>query len=119
MRILLPVLANDDTKWCINSINKVINKLFKPVAQRPVHKWFLEITFVHNVCMRACVRACVCVCESAPEAIITSSIIGCDMEPFRLVKQVLGFSLSFIWQLKSWQIMGVAFVNKMCHENCM
>jgi len=38
-----------------------------------------------------------------------------------LVKQVVGVSLSFIWQLKSWQIdklVGVAFVNKACRENC-
>jgi len=35
--------------------------------QRPARTWFLKITFVHDVCMRACVRVCVCV--SAPEAI--------------------------------------------------
>jgi len=46
-------------------------------GQRPAHKWFLEIAFVHDVCMCACVCVCVCVCVrvrvrvcvSAPEAI--------------------------------------------------
>jgi len=32
-----------------------------------VRAWFLEITFVHNVCVRARVRACMC--PSIPEAI--------------------------------------------------
>jgi len=42
----------------------------------PARDWFLEIAFVHDVCMRVrvCVRVCVCVCVvcvcvSAPEAI--------------------------------------------------
>jgi len=45
------------------------------------------------------------VCVSVPEAINNySGVIQCDMEPLWLVKQVVGVSLSFIWQLKSWQI---------------
>jgi len=46
---------------------------------------------------------------------MTNGMIWCDIEPLRLVKQVLVVSLSFIWQLKSWQIVylvGVAFVKK-------
>ena len=31
-------------------------------GQRPAHVWFLEIAFVHKVCVCARVRACVCVC---------------------------------------------------------
>jgi len=31
-------------------------------------------------------------------------MIWCDIEPLWLVKQALGVSLSFIWQLKLWQI---------------
>jgi len=29
---------------------------------RPARAWFLEITFVRDVCMRVCVCVCVCVC---------------------------------------------------------
>ena len=43
-------------------------------GQRPVHTWFLEITFVRNVCV------CVCVCLP-PRLLITSGVIWCDMEP--------------------------------------
>jgi len=37
-----------------------------------------------------------------------------------MVKQVVGVSLSFIWQLKSWlidKLVGMAFVNKARREN--
>jgi len=47
----------------------------------------------------------VCVCACLPlRLLITSDMIGCDMEPLWLVRQVVGFSLSFMWQLKSLQI---------------
>ena len=45
-----------------------------------------------------------CVCVFAPRLLIANGGIWCAMVPLRLVKQVLGFSLSFIWQLKSWKI---------------
>jgi len=75
------------------------------------------------VCVRACACVCVCVCVCVclpPRLLITSGMIWCDIEPLWLVKQVVGVSLSFIWLLKSWriiQLVGVAFVNKVCHEN--
>jgi len=74
-------------------IKKILNQVH--TDQKLVHVWFLEIAFVCNVCM--------CVCPP-PRLLITSGVICCDMEPLWLVKQVLGFSLSFIWQLKSWWI---------------
>jgi len=63
-------------------------------SKRPAHDWFLEIAFVHDVCMH------VCVCVSAPRLLITSGMIGCDMEPLCLVKQTLSFSLLFIWAVE-------------------
>jgi len=86
----------------------------------PVRAWFLEITFVRDVCMRVCVCVCVCVCPP-PRLLITSGLIWCEIELLWLVKQVVGVSLSFIWRLKSWRIdklVGVAFVNKAHRENC-
>jgi len=37
----------------------------------PACDWFLEITFVHNVCMRVCLP---------PRLLITSGVIWCDIE---------------------------------------
>jgi len=68
-------------------------------GQRLVLTWFHEIAFVHDVCM----CTCVCVCPP-PRLLITSSMIWYDIEPVWLVKQALGVSLLFIWQLKSWWI---------------
>jgi len=49
-------------------------------SQRPEDTWFLEIAFVHNVCMRVCVCTCVCVCayvrvRPPPRLLITSGVI--------------------------------------------
>jgi len=45
-------------------------------SQRPTCAWFLEIAFVHNVCM----CACVCVCPPTM-LLMTSGVIYCDKEP--------------------------------------
>jgi len=39
-----------------------------------VHDWFLEITFVHDVCILAFMRVCVC---PPPRLLITSGMIWC------------------------------------------
>ena len=49
-------------------------------AYRPARAWFLEIVPV---------RTSVCVCVSAPRLLITSGRMWRDMDPIRLVKQVL------------------------------
>ena len=51
------------------------------------HTWFLNIDPVQIVSM--CVCVCLCVCVSAPRLLITSGVMWCDMDPIRLVKQVL------------------------------
>ena len=43
-----------------------------------------------SVCVCVCVCACVCVCVYPPQRLlITSGVIWCDMDPIRLVKQVV------------------------------
>jgi len=74
----------------------------------------------YNSHYTGCLYACVCVCPP-PRLLITSGKIWCDVELLWLVKQVVGVSLSFIWQLTLWQIdklVGVTFVNKAHCENC-
>jgi len=70
-------------------------KLFKPGACRP--KAGAHLVSWNYFCPR-CLYACVCVCPP-PMLLITSGVIWCDIELLWLVKQVLGVSLSFIWQL--------------------
>ena len=56
----------------------------------PVCGWFLKIDPVWIVSMCVCVFACVCVCVCpSPRLLITSGVMWSDMDPIRLVKQVL------------------------------
>ena len=51
-------------------------------GRRPAGAWFLKIVSVQ-------MSACVFVHVSAPRLLITSGMMWCDMDPIRLVKQVL------------------------------
>ena len=84
-------------RWNIIIKNSLLNQA--RTGLWPARDWFLEIAFVRDVSMLACM--CVCL---PPRLLITSGVIWCDIEPLWLVKQVLGVSLSFIWQLKSKRI---------------
>jgi len=105
----------------LNSYNSTVyeNYIFLNQAHaglRPARDWVSWNCFCPQ-CLYACVHVCVCL---PPRLLIASDMIWCDIELLWLVKQVVGVSLSFIWQLKSWQInmlVGMAFVNKMHHEN--
>ena len=66
---------------CIGSILR--NQMH---AGRPACTWFLKIDPVRIIGM--CVCMCVCV-SLPPRLLITSGVIWCDMDPIRLVKQVL------------------------------
>ena len=59
--------------------------VFKPGARwpAPVRAWFLEIVSVQT---SVCVFVCVC---PPPRLLITSGVMWRDMDPMRLVKQVL------------------------------
>ena len=48
--------------------------------------WFLKIVSVR---MSVCVFVCACVCVRPPRLLITSGMMWHDMDPIRLVKQVL------------------------------
>ena len=50
---------------------------------RPAHAWFLKIVSVRTP---VCVFACVCL---LPRLLITGDVMWRDMDPMRLVKQVL------------------------------
>ena len=70
----------------INSLVTYKLKGFKAFLTRhaqlkAAHAWGLEIALVRT-------SICVCVCVSAPEALITSGVIWCDIGCVRLVKQV-------------------------------
>jgi len=78
--------------------SNIMIQLVKPGAHWP--KAGARLVSWNCFCPR-CEYACVCV--SAPKLLIASGVIWCDIESLWLVKQVLGFSLSFIWQLK-WRI---------------
>ena len=56
---------------------------------RPVRVWFLIIVSVRtSVCVFVCVFVCLCV-RPPPRLLITSGVIWHDIDPIRLVKQVL------------------------------
>ena len=54
----------------------------------PARAWFLEIDPVRIVSMCVWLRVCVCVCPP-PRLLITSGMMWHDIDPIRLVKQVL------------------------------
>ena len=58
----------------------------------PAHAWFLKIDPVRIVrmCVCVCVCVCLCVCVSPPpRLLITSDMMWRDIDPIRLVEQVL------------------------------
>ena len=56
--------------------------------QQPARAWFLEIDSVRIVSMCVCLHVCVCVCLP-PRLLITSGMMWHDIDPIRLVKQIL------------------------------
>ena len=54
-------------------------------GRRPARAWFHKIDPVRT---SVCVCVCVCVCPP-PRPLITSGVMWCDIDPRRLVKQVL------------------------------
>ena len=57
---------------------------------RAGHSWFLKIDPVRVISMCVCLRVCVCVCVYPPtRLLVTSGVMWQDMDPIRLVKQVL------------------------------
>ena len=55
---------------------------------RPARACFLKVDPVQIISMCVCLRVCVCVCPP-PKILITSSVMWHDIDPIRLVKQVL------------------------------
>ena len=54
--------------------------------------WFLKVEPMRIVSMRVCLCVCVCVCVCVcppPRLLITSGVMWRDIDPIRLVKQVL------------------------------
>ena len=49
----------------LSIINYVHTKHFKPGVRWPQYAWFLEIDFVHHVCVLVWACACVCTCLSS------------------------------------------------------
>ena len=94
-------------------------KIFKPgtsgrrlCALSATRAWFLEIALV-------CVSVCVCV--SAPRPLITSSVIWCDIDRVRLVKQVLRLFPAFNYftrHFPSIKWMGMAILTQHVMNAC-
>ena len=62
--------------------NSFLNQARWPQAPgRLMMPGFLELLLSANVCMHVCVCVCVCVCVPAPNFLITSGVMWCDIDP--------------------------------------
>ena len=58
-------------------------------SHRSARTWFLEIDFVHNVCI------CVCVCVCPPlRLLITSGMVWCEIDPYDWLNKFYGFCMA-------------------------
>ena len=62
--------------------------IFKPGVRWPAHAWFLKYVYVR---MSVCVFVC-----PPPRLLITSGVMWRDMDPMRLVKQVLQLCMAIV-----------------------